>query len=139
MQSEARIERMEADGVLTADQAAMLRASLARGGAQPTQEARTRTRRSNMLWLAGGLAALVGLAVLVLAGGPGIDQPAIQPGVQDVVATINQAGGHGEMNKSLSAGLAITLLLFVPLLAWVWLHNSLLYGEIRRKPCGSVS
>ncbi len=135
MQSEGRIERMEADGVLTADQAAMLRASLAGGGAAPTQGGRTRIRRSKLLWLAGGLAVLAGIAVWLLAGGSGVDQPAIQ----DVAATMNQAGGHGEMNKSLSAGLAITLLLVVPVLAWAWLHNSLLYGEIRRKPCGSVS
>ena len=74
MPSEARIARMDADGVLTADQAAMLRASLAGGGAAPTQGGRTRIRRSRLLWLAGGLAVLAGLTVLVLAGGSGVDQ-----------------------------------------------------------------
>ena len=35
------------------------------------------------------------------------------------------------MNKSLSAGLAITLLLVVPLVVWGWLHNSLVGKEER--------
>ena len=127
MEPEERIGRMEADGILSARQAAMLRDSLAGGarGGAPTPEAALRTRWTGRIL--GGLVLAIVAVVLVLAigTGGGGDQ------IQDVAQTLNQPGEYGQMNKSLSGILAAAVLLIVPLLLWMWLHNTLVAREER--------
>ena len=125
-----RIRRMEAEGVLDPAQAAMLRASLAGPGLGPDgQAARERYapgRRRWPGWVSWGLLGLLGLglaAALATGGGPAA--------VQDVTQSLNQPGGHGEMNRTLSSLLAVALLVVVPLLIWTFLHNSLVGKEER--------
>ncbi|HSR73121.1 MAG TPA: LemA family protein [Kiloniellales bacterium] len=123
MASDERIRRMEADGILTPSQAAMLRESLA--GLRGATGAPARTRRTVPVGLlAAGLAALlVGLFVAALALGPD------QAPIQDVTRTLNEPGGYGEMNRSLSIALGLGVLLVLPLLIWVWMYNSLVSKE----------
>lgn len=120
--NEERIRRMEADGVLSPQQAEVLRASLAR---QPSLEPRRRfwtpERGRIVLWTISGLLAVGLLAAMLLAGGPG--------DVQDVAETLNQPGAQGEMNRTITSLLAVSLLLVVPLLLFVYFHNSLVTKE----------
>jgi LemA protein len=112
---------MEESGQLSREQAALLRDSLGRRG--PAAAPPTRRRRPT--WLA--LLALFALVVLfgfaLFGGGSGPQE------VQDVAQTLNQPGGQGAMNRPLSIVLAVALLLVVPLLLWVWLHNDLVRRE----------
>jgi LemA protein len=121
-----RIRRMEERGVLTPEQAAMLRASLS------TAEPPSRTRplppcRTRMTVWAIGASALLLLALAVVFASV-TPEPAQ---IDDVSRTINQVGGYGEMNRSLSAILGIGILIIVPLLIWVFTHNSLVSREER--------
>jgi LemA protein len=117
---------MEEDGILNARQAAMLRDSLAAGGTPPPEAPAGGGRH----WLgrALGLAVVVlvvGAVVLLIgAGGTGDE-------VQDVARSLNQPGDYGQMNKSISKVLAAAILLIVPLLLWMWLHNNLVAKEER--------
>lgn len=115
-----RIDRMERDGLLTASQAAELRDSVRPrdiGGEGLPKRAK---------WSLRAIAVVLGLAavsaVLITAGG----DPAP---VQDVSSTINQPGGVGAMNANLSKVIGVMILLIVPFLAWVWMHNSLVSKE----------
>lgn len=120
--NEERISRMEAEGVLTPRQAAMLRASLSRRLAR--SEARrfwTKERGRAALWTLGVVIGALLLFALVFSGGP--------TEVQDVTETLNQPGGLGEMNRTFASLLAVGLLLVVPLILFVYLHNSLVGKE----------
>ena len=127
MGPEDRIRRMEQDGRLTERQAALLRDSLSaspRGG--PEAPAAGGRKRWMGRVLGGLVLAIVALVlVLALGTGGGGDE------VQDVAQTLNQPGVYGQMNKSLSVILAAAILLIVPLLIWMWLHNSLVAREER--------
>lgn len=128
MQSEERIQRMEADGVLSAAQAASLRESLAWGAVhEPFETDRAgRSARPNVTrWVLGLIGVAVVIGIFALTSGSGIETSA----PQDVAATLNDPGGIGQMNKSFSGVLAIALLLIAPLLLWMWLHNSLVAKE----------
>lgn len=120
-----RIARMQADGVVTPSQAAMLRDSLGARLSSATPDGGP--RRQWLAWAiaAAGLVAVVTALAMVVASGP--DGAA----VQDVATSLNQPGGHGQMNKTLSAALVVVVLLVVPLLAWAWLHNALVSKEER--------
>ena len=111
---------MEERGIVTPEQAAMLRASLSRAAPAP-ETAPSRPRRSRMAaWaLAAGALALVTLLVLFGSIAPEPTQ------IDDVSKTLNQVGGFGEMNRALSTALGIGVLVLVPLLLWVFTHNSL--------------
>jgi len=128
VQSDERIARMQADGVLSDAQAALLRESLDWGRAAATGDA-TRSRRTARgnapRWLLGLLAVVIVIGFFMLMNGSGV--PPSAP--QDVAATLNDPGGVGQMNKTFSSALAIGLLLIVPLLMWMWLHNSLVAKE----------
>ncbi|HEX9767805.1 MAG TPA: LemA family protein [Kiloniellales bacterium] len=127
MEPEERIRRMEEDGILSERQAAMLRDSLAGGAARGSPPPEIGPRRRWTGPVLGGLVLAIVAVVLVLAvgSGGGGDQ------VQDVAQTLNQPGEYGQMNKSLSGILAAAALLIVPLLLWMWLHNSLVAREER--------
>ena len=122
MLPEERIRRMEEEGTITPSQAAMLRDSVQAGGGAGEAPARS---ASWAKWAPTALGVLaVGIAILWVA------LPGTDPGVvQDVAESLNQPGGHGEMNKSLSALLAVALLLVVPLLIGTWLHNQVVGQE----------
>jgi LemA protein len=117
---------MEERGVVTPEQAAMLRASLSTaapvGG--PVAPPPRRARMTAGLFAAGALAVVA--AVVILAS---ITPEAAR--VDDVSQTINQVGGYGQMNRSLSAVLGIGILIVVPLLVWTFTHNSLVNREER--------
>jgi LemA protein len=121
---EDRIERLAADGVISPEQAELLRRSARGGGDQAATNGEPRPRRLNP-WLIAGPAILLVIAVLWFAAGTSGD-----PGpIQDVAETLNQPGGTGTMNRSTSAILAIALLLIVPILLWTWLYNGLVGKE----------
>lgn len=128
MESSQRLRRMEAEGILTANQAALLRASLERGNAGRSDgagETRSQKRRVIATWLLGLIAAALVIALFFVAIGGGTDPQA----PQDVAATLNQPGGIGEMNKGFSGLIAVAVLLIVPLLLWTVFHNSLVSKE----------
>jgi LemA protein len=124
---EERIRRMEDDGVLSERQAAMLRDSLSGRVGRPSPVPEAGVRKRWTVRILGGLVLAIVAVVLVLAigTGGGGDQ------VQNVAQTLNQPGEYGQMNKSLSVVLAAAILLIVPLLLWMWLHNSLVAREER--------
>jgi LemA protein len=117
---------MEERGVVTPEQAAMLRASLstAAPAGGPVTPPPGRARMTAGLLAAGALAAVA--AVVILAS---ITPEAAR--VDDVSQKINQVGGYGQMNRSLSAVLGIGILIVVPLLVWTFTHNSLVNREER--------
>jgi LemA protein len=119
--NDERIRRMLAAGVITERQADMLRDSLKPGAR--AQAPRPPARRGRRWALLLGLAAvLAAVAALVVTGhGP--------QGVQTVSETLNQPGEIGEMNRNLSAILAMLLLAIVPLVLFVWFYNDLVSKE----------
>jgi LemA protein len=116
---------MERDGIVNPRQAALLRDSL--GGRPNTADPPTAGASpiSGAIPIGLTLVIVVLLMAVVLGGTDDGSQ------VQDVAKTLNQAGEYGQMNKSVSAALAAATLLIVPLLLWVWLHNSLVAREER--------
>jgi LemA protein len=119
----ARIDRMEADGVITPKQAEMLRASLS---LRPESYQDASPKRSlRLVWFAVGLVVLiVGLVILAqLAGGP--------TEVQDVSAVLNQAEGVGAMNRSLATVLIVVLFVAVGIAGFLWTYNGLVNREER--------
>lgn len=128
MDSEERLRRMQADGVLTPAQAELLKDSLEWGGAQVDGAAGNAdhlARKSTSKWLLRLVAVALAVAFYAFVIGPGVDPQT----PQDVATTLNEPGGIGQMNKSFSGLLAIALLLIVPLILWAVLHNSLVTKE----------
>ena len=125
MASDDRIARMEAEGILSPAQAALLRASLDAGGARESAGDSAPRLRRMVPWLL--LAVFVVLLVAWFLAGGDPEPATLDP--QDVSATLNDPGGIGKMNQRISGVIAVALLLVVPLLLWVWLHNSLVAKE----------
>lgn len=115
-----RIDRMEAEGLISSGQAEMLRGSLSAAPVVATQPAR-RANFLPLLLMVAGAVAVSGLIAFAL--GTGGDA------IQDVTQSLNQPEGYGAMNKTLSTFLAIALFLIVPLVIWVWLHNAMVGKE----------
>jgi LemA protein len=123
-----RIERMRAEGLLTAHQADALQASLT-----PLTHAFERPLRRALplgLIAAIGTAALVSVAVVAIyssAGPPDVE-------IQNVAQTLNTPGGTGVMNRTLSL-LVSSALLLLPLVLIVggfsWLYNRIVDKEER--------
>jgi LemA protein len=121
--SEARVDRMEADGLITAKQADMLRASMA-AGASRSQAARLR-RSPGLMWLAAGLVLATSLVVVAV-----VFQPAAGPlEVQDVSDILNQPDGVGAMNRSLMTALVLVVFLAVAAGLFLWTYNGLVNRE----------
>jgi LemA protein len=119
---------MQADGILTATQAALLRESLNPHATTDCAAAIGRRRHGHkrlVYWAIGLLGAAIVIGFFMLMTGSG----GTPPTPQDVASTLNDPGGIGQMNKSFSSVLAIALFLIVPLLLWMWLHNSLVTKE----------
>jgi LemA protein len=119
---------MQADGILTATQAALLRESLnpqASTDYAVTIGGRRRRHKRLVHWAIGLLVAVIVIVFYMLMTGSGVTPST----PQDVASTMNDPGGIGQMNKSFSSVLAIALFLVVPLLLWMWLHNSLVTKE----------
>jgi len=118
----ARIARMERTGVLSPSQAARLRDSLQPRTAEPVPPPRPRWP---VRWVAVILTSVIVLAVGValLGGSHGTAT------VQNVESALNQPGGVGAMNATVGKLLGVAILLIVPVLAWAWLHNSLVAKE----------
>lgn len=123
---------MQADGILTEEQSAMLRDSLEWGTTATTgntseEQLRNRNTLSKRLPMLIAAATVIAFAAAfyALVIGTGVDPQT----PQDVAATMNQPGGIGQMNKGFSGLLAFALLLIVPLVFWALLHNSLVSKE----------
>lgn len=127
VEPEERIRRMEHDGILSERQAALLRDSFSGVPRGDAQQSETQGRKRWIGHILGGLVLAIVAVVLVLAIGTGGGGEQIQ----DVARTLNQPGEFGQMSKSLSGVLAAAILLIVPLLLWIWLHNSLVAREER--------
>lgn len=124
MDSEDRLARMQQDGILTERQAEMLREGMSGISAVGPEAGRPSTMR----WVLWSLLAIAIAIVAYLVFAPGADEDRI---VEDVTRTLNEPGGYGEMNRSLSGILAAVVLLIVPVAVWVWLHNALVSKEER--------
>ena len=115
---------MERDGVLSATQAVLLRDSVTGdGGRADGEQAGARRRLRVGRWLIVGVLLIAVIAAVAVGSGGG------DTTVQDVAQTLNEPGGYGQMNRSLSAVLAIAVLVIIPLVFWVWMHNSLVSRE----------
>jgi len=126
--SEERVRRMEEDGLVSPEQAALLRESLGnrayRGAAAPASLGPT---HATVRWLLITCTALVLMALVgwfVFLGEPGVPELP-----QDVAQTLNQPEELGLMNRTISVVLAVALLLALPLVLWTWLYNSLVSKE----------
>jgi len=121
--SEARIDRMEAEGLITPRQAAMLRASMS--GDARERESAPPQRSPGRVWLAVGLllaaALIVIMVVLQPAGGPAE--------VQDVSDILNQPDGVGAMNRSLMTALVAVVFVAVAAGLFLWSYNGLVNRE----------
>lgn len=119
MAAEERIRRMQERGIISAEQAARLRASVQTSASAVSRAGRVRRP------LAGYLVAAVVLAVVVLillsAGEPGP--------VQDVSTSLNDSGATGAMNRSVLNAIAIALLLIIPLVLLAVTYNGLVNRE----------
>lgn len=116
---EARIRCMQEAGILDQRQAERLLASLG-----PTTTAADRRRK--LRWPLALTAVIVMLLFMVLLWFTGAGEDELP---QQVAATLNHPDGVTNMNKTLSTVLAVAILLILPLLIWVWLHNSLVAKE----------
>jgi LemA protein len=120
--SQARVDRMEANGLITERQAEMLRASLSAGAA--TRQPAPPRRSPALLWLVGGLIvvmALVSIVALQPAGGP--------VEVQNVSDVLNQPDGVGAMNRSLMTALVAVLFVALGAGLFLWSYNGLVNRE----------
>lgn len=119
-----RIERMERDGVITAQQADMLRKSLGRAETHsPGGPARDHSHRRVKMLLIALLVLVIGGVIVILIASGGAE------GVDTVSDVLNQPGEYGDMNRSLSGVLAIGLALAVVIIVGVFSFNALVSKE----------
>lgn len=109
MKFENKIEELLGTGKINPEQAAALRRSLQGGGASVEMNYH-RGLPGGMF----GIAFAVIIAVIIVGGAMSPQSP---QEVQNVAQTLNQPGGLGEMNKSMTTGLSI-LLLALPAIIW---------------------
>jgi len=121
--SASRVDRMEADRLITAKQADMLRASMAASASR--SQAPPPRRSPGLMWLAGGLILATALVVMMM-----VFQPATGPvEVQDVSDILNQPDGVGAMNRSLMTALVLVVFLAVAAGLFLWTYNGLVNRE----------
>ena len=121
---EARIAKLQADGVLSAQQAQSLRSSLlvgsAAGGGKMAGHAASKRKPWVTYFVLICLAGVVGLLVV----GTGSETT-----IQDVSQTLNQPGETGAMNNSLSNLIAVILILAIPVGLLAWFYNAIVARE----------
>jgi LemA protein len=120
--SAERIDRMEADGLITPRQAHMLHSSLK--SAPLRHDDNSVRQRGSLQWLALGiftLAAAVVISISQMGGGPA--------GVQDVSSVLNQPDEVGAMTRSLMSALIVILFIAVGVAVFLWTHNGLVNRE----------
>lgn len=127
MDPRERIDRMLAEGRITASQAAQLRAGLGGSGGAPRLAATTR-RRMMPPWLIPGLLGLLVLVGLMMWVG-GAEPPAVQ-NVGEWMETQNDVGDGAAM---LSRNLLLMLLVLIPVTLIIillgWSYNGLVHKE----------
>jgi LemA protein len=121
MEPEARIDRMERQGLISKRQAEQLRAGIAKPPA-PAQP-RSHPARNWLLYLAILVLITGTLLVLLFSGAAGP--------VQDVSQSLNDTGATGAMNKSVLNIIAVVLLLIIPLVLLTLVYNGLVNREER--------
>lgn len=122
-----RIQRMEALGVLTPQQANELRKSFHGATQSEPVEKNKRSTLSIWLWLSVFIIFISITVLFSFVGSENTFQSSQE--VQDVASTLNAVGGTGSMNKSLSAILVAGVLLILPLSGWLLTYNNLVTKE----------
>lgn len=118
----ARVERMRESGQISSEQADRLMAGIAAHTCHPeTREKRSERRKVNLAAALLLIMAAIILFLLFNSGGPAY--------VQDVAVTLNQPEAVGGMNKSLSIGIALFILVVVPVIIIAGSYNSLVNKE----------
>jgi LemA protein len=122
---------MADDGVISAQQAEMLQASLGSGDQQGGERHGTGRKRHAGLVTWGVVAGMVlGTAALVwFAGGSGDGTGAGPAEVQSVAESLNQSDGAGQMNRSILAFFVVALFVAVAAGIGLWSYNSLVAKE----------
>lgn len=127
-----RIDRMLADGKLTAAQAKSMFEGISTLEASPARSAHAHYANTDVSCRKKfpiGLTALAGGALLVVLmiafGGNGTEQDVIQ----NVSETLNQSGGVGAMNKNLMMTISIFVLVMPVVLIFMFLYNNLVSKE----------
>lgn len=119
-----RIAKLQADGVLSAKQAQMLRTSLQVGTAgtasKTSSDATSKRKPWKIYFILICLATII--AWLVIGTGN-------ETAVQDVSQTLNQPGETGAMNNSLSNLIAVLLILAIPIGLLAWFYNAIVTRE----------
>ncbi len=110
MKFENKIEELLGTGKINPEQAAALRRSLQGGGASVEMNYHRGLSFGGMF----GIAVIAIFAVIIIGAAMSPQSP---QDVQNVAQTLNQPGGLGEMNKSMTTGLSI-LLLALPAIIW---------------------
>lgn len=120
MDAEARIVRMEGEGLITPAQARALRDGLEAPRAAPEPPRRSPARVATVIAVGVVVACVI---ALVVVGGDDVAP------VQNVAETLNQPEELGTMNRSIATLLAAALLLLPPIAVLAWSYNGLITRE----------
>ncbi|MEJ2132172.1 MAG: LemA family protein [Gammaproteobacteria bacterium] len=120
-ESEERIARMAAEGVISPELAQRLRASLVR----PSRQDMPRRAAGGWTPLLPDLVFLA-LALWILAILVGDPSP---PDIQNVRDVLNEPGSVGHMNNLVTGIFVLFLVVALPIFGWIWLHNGLVTKE----------
>ena len=126
-----RIRRMADDGVISAQQAEMLHASLDPGDQRSGDRAGAGRRRHAGLVTWGVVAGIVlgTVALIWITGGTGDGTGAGPAEVQSVAESLNQSDGAGQMNRSVLAFFVVALFVAVPAGVGLVSYNGLVTKE----------
>jgi len=123
LSNDERIDRMEAEGIVTPQQAELLRVSLS---PQTVATSNKTQHRFNAALLTAGLIILIIAAVSIAiaiapTGGP--------VEVQDVSSTLNSSQGVGAMSRSIMTFLILILFVALGVVLFLWAYNGLVNRE----------
>jgi len=121
---EERIKRMAESGFITTEQADKLLKSVKSGTAQVVTPVIARRQQPFAAYIASGLLILI---VLIVLGIFLVSSPTEVSYVKDAMHDI----GGGGMNKAVLALAAIIIIAVIPLVIWIFSHNSLVGKEER--------
>lgn len=124
--NEDRIRRMADDGVISRQQAEMLRTSLGSGDWRGDRGSVGRRRHAGLVtWSIAAGIVLGTVALIWITGGTG-GGPAE---VQSIAESLNQSDGAGQMNRSILAFFVVALFVAVAAGIGLWSYNSLVAKE----------